>query len=238
MKFLTVSELEEQGLKGSVWVLNTAATSDHELRGNVIVSIPRLNGPGGDPLKIQESWLPFDASSKFPRERLLESSEFRSAINSGLLSIVDAKQAQKILEREGAREERKRLLDSERHVKQAGTARTISDSNVDMYIPNSRGGKDRDDDDQGLKVDVYGEDSEEVNVAKAALAGVEDEDGFKPSFLMFVEKIKGENDIAALNAIRTRSKFTRKELRYIRDELRNHPKATAAVKARIAAFKK
>jgi len=241
MKFLTVSQLEEQGVKGSVWVLNTASTSAaaavsvHGFRGNVIVSIPKLNGNGGDPLIIQESWLPFDASSKFPKERLLESSEFRSAINSGLLSLVDPVQAQKILEREGAREEQQRLLASDRHVRQAGTARTISDSNVDMYVPNSQGGKDKDDED--LRVDVYGQDYEEVNVAKAALAGIEDNDGYKPSFLMFVDKIKAENDISALNAIRTRSKFSRKELRFIRDNLKNHPKAVAAVKSFIAASK-
>lgn len=235
IKSITIADLESQGLRGSVWVLNSAATSQYQLIGEIVINVPKTNGNGADPLKIPHTWLPIDAAARFPRERLLDCAEFRSAVVNGLVTIVSEETATQLLRKDGAKDELKRLQKTDQHVRQAGAARTIADSNVEI----SRADGVKDDDDEGDKVEMYGDDDDD-NVAKQAKAGVEDNDGFKPSFLMFVDKIQTENDIGALNAIRSRAKFTRKEMRHMRDTLNRNdfPKTVKALKARIAAFKK
>jgi hypothetical protein len=238
IKSLTVADIEEQGPRGPVWVLNSAASSKYDITGELIMSIPGVNGGDPQPLKVLETWLPQDAAARFGRERLLQSSEFRTAVQNGVVTIITPDQAKSILAKAGAREEQARIDDLERHVRRAGAARTISQSNVDMFIPDENGRPQREDDDDGtLKVDVFG--PEEDNVAKLAAAGVSDTDeGFKPSFMMFFDKCNNLSDIEALNAMRTRGKFAPKELRYLRDNLKRHPQTTTAIRQRLAALKK
>jgi hypothetical protein len=56
--------------------------------------------------------------------------------------------------------------------------------------------------------------------------------------MMFFDKINNGTDIAALNAVRTRAKFTRKELRHLRDNLRKHPETVRAIKLKLSELKK
>jgi hypothetical protein len=235
IKSISISDLEAQGPRGSVWVLNSAATSQYALVGEIVINIPKTNGAGADPLKIPQTWLPVDAAARFPRERLLDAAEFRSAVVNGLVTIVDEETAAKILRKDGATDELKRLRATDQHVRQAGAARTIADSNVEI----SRADGVKDDEDEGDKVEIYGSNDEDDNLARKAKNGVELNDGHKPSFLMFVDKLKTESDIGALNAIRSRAKFTRKEMRFMRDNLTRgeFPKTIKALKSRIAEFK-
>lgn len=220
IKKLSLSQVESSGLRGSLWLINSAAQSELELSGNILISIPRPNGKV-ERLEIPETWLPMDASTKFPKERLLDSSEFRSAVQSELITLIDEETAQRILSRAGAADERRRLSQEASRVKKAGAARNISDSNVEIIGIDS--------DDENVKKAARAD-----NVAVLAANGVDlDEDGFRPAFKMFVEKIKNQNDITALNAIRTRARFSLKELRYIRDYLPNHPQTVKEVKSMI-----
>jgi hypothetical protein len=241
IKTLTIADLEEQGPRGPVWILNSVATSKLDTSAEIVMAIPGLHGRDADALVIKETWLPQDAAAMFGRERLLQSSQFRTAVASGVLTIITPEAAKEIQARPGAREEQARLDDTERHVRKAGAARTIAQSNVDMYIADEHGRpvKDDDDDDSNdLKVDMYGPD-EVDNVAKLAKAGVEEtDDGFKPSFIMFVDKIRNGTDMAALNAIRTRGKFSRKELRHLRDNLHKHPETVRAIKEKLVELKR
>lgn len=237
IKKLSIADLEDQGPKGSVWVLNSAASSKYDISGELIMSIPSLNGRDADPLKIKETWLPQDVAARFGRERLLQSSEFRTAVDNGVVTIITPEAAKQILSQGGAREEQARLDGLERHVRQAGAAKTISQSNVEMFIPDANGRPIKDDDDNDdLKVEIYGDTD---NVAVLAANGVEDtEEGFKPQFMMFFDKINNGTDVAALNAIRTRGKFSRKELRYMRDTLGHHPETVRALKQKLVELKR
>lgn len=234
IKSITIADLEAQGPRGPVWVLNSAATSQYALVGEIVINIPKTNGAGADPLKIPQTWLPVDAAARFPRERLLDAAEFRSAVVNGLVTIVDEETAARILRKDGATDELGRLRATDQHVRQAGAARTIADSNVEI----SRADGVKDDEDEGDKVEIYGSNDDD-NLARKAKNGVELNDGHKPSFLMFVDKLKTESDIGALNAIRSRAKFTRKEMRFMRDNLSrsDFPKTVKALKSRIAEFK-
>lgn len=231
IKALSVSDLEAIGPRGSVWVLNTASSSEYELHGTIMVSVPKKNGPGDDAMKVPETWLPVDLTSQFPKDRLLESSEFRSAVEKGFLTIISEKQARAILAQDGAKDEKRRLQAAARFIREASAARSIDPKKT--QILNSEGL-----DADAQPADIYGQDSDEgINVAQLAQAGLDDVDGFKPSFLMFFDRLKLARDVEALNAIRTRGKFSKKELRHLRDNLKKHPKTVQAIRDRLKLYK-
>ena len=171
-----------------------------------------------------------DLTTLYPKHRIIESTDFRAALRNGLLTLIDDATANKYLRQEGAAEEQRKLLAEARKRRDAGAARTINQS-TNLEVRNLDTNKVGDEENP---VDVYGG-SEEVSVAKAALAGLENnEEGLSPSFVMFAEKVTSEPDIQALNAIKTRAKFSRRELKYLRDTLNNHPKTVAAVKTKLS----
>jgi len=247
-RFLTLTDIENSGDRGSVWVLNNAHASDvtsHDgsplQSAKILISVPNVNGPGGSPLVIDQTWLPLDAASFFQKNRLLASSDFRKAVSTNLLRLISDEYAAELLEQEGAEEERQRLIHKRRHVAQAGASRKISKELVEVFIPDSNGRPEKENENEDEDVQVYGPDSyEEENTAAiiAASANSVDEDGLRPSFKMFAEKLVSESDITTLNAIRSRAKFTRKEIRYLIDTIKNKPKTLAALKERVSKVKK
>jgi hypothetical protein len=233
MKHLAISDLEESGTLGRVWVRNTAAQSDLGYGGEILLSIPGNAGQQAQALKIYDTWLPQDLTERYPKHRILESTDFRAAVRNGLLTIIDDATAKRIQKEDGAEEEQMRLVSEARKRKEAGAARTINQS-ANLEVRNLDTNKIGDQEEN--PVDTYGG-SEEPNVAKAALAGLDvDENGLSPSFFMFASKMETETDIKALNAIKTRSKFSRRELKYLRDNLKSHPKTVAAVKTKLSAM--
>ena len=232
MKVLSVAQLETLGPLGSVWVRNTGAESLLEINGDILLSIPGNVGQQGQALKVPSTWLPIDLTTNFPKHRILESTDFRAAVRNGLLTIIDEPTAQKILREDGAKEERQRLFAVTQHIKEAGAPRTIADSNVS--ITRTDGFKE----DEENPVSVIGP-NQEITLASQAKAGLEtDENGLTASFVMFADKVATEADIKALNALRTRARFNRRELKYLRDNLKNHPKTVAAVKTKLSAMSK
>lgn len=230
IKGISLSDLDETQ-RGPLWVINTAAQSKWELQGDILVTVPNTNGTRPDKLQIKQTWLPIDIAQLIPRERLLASTEFRSAVLEGLVTVIKREDAEALLRQEGAFEEKQRLNQFEQHVRKSGAARTILDSKVEMT--RTDGIVDEDD----SPVEVFGVEEDELvsnNLARDTKAGIQvDENGLMPSFVMFVNKIKGEADLSALNAIRARAKFSRRELKYMARTLDNHPKTVTQLKARI-----
>ncbi len=233
MKTLTIAQVEDSGERGSVWVLNRASASYIHQGGDVVIGIPKLNGNGGDPLVIPQTWLPTDACATFPRQRVMQSSEFRGAVLKGLLVIIPEDEAEKLYRKDGAAQEQARLNRQRQNVSEASAARTINSKNV--QITRVDGVTDEEDTDaahEGVK--VYGDDD-----ISRVMAGKVDktEDGFDSGFMIFFDRLRENNDMGALNDIRNRARFTRKELRYMAKNLPNHPKCVKAIKDRISEFK-
>lgn len=232
MKHLSIADIEDPSYPSrSLWVLNSGPSSVYELEGTILLSIPGTSGQQqAQALKIPATWLPIDLTMNFPKHRILESTDFRAAVKNELLTLIDDSTAKRILGQDGAKEEQKRLIAEARRIREAGAARKISESNV--TITRADGVKD---DEEENPVEIYGKDDQDVNVARAALKGLDvDENGLTPKFVMFAEKVKTETDIRALNALKTRSRFSRRELKYLRDNLKAHPKTVAAVKTKLA----
>jgi hypothetical protein len=232
IRHLSISDVEDpKYLSNSLWVLNSGPSSPYQLEGTILLSIPGTSGQQqAQALKIPATWLAVDLTMSFPKHRILESTDFRSAVRNELLTIIDDATAKRINNQEGATEERKRLLAEARRIREAGAARTIKDSNATI----TRVDGIKEDEDEN-PVDVYGTDEEDLTVARAALKGLDvDENGLTPKFVMFAQKVVGSTDIHALNALKTRSRFTRREYKYLRDNLKHHPKTVAAIKAKLA----
>ncbi len=232
IKGISLSELDDKN-SGPVWIINSAASSRFQLTGNIVVNIPQPNGIKSDALVVHQTWLPVDISQRFPRKRILEATEFRAAVVNGLITVVSENDAARLLRQEGAAEETQRLTQHEAHVRAAGAARTIADSNVE--ITRTDGVTDEDEN----PVEIFGMDDEPENLGKAAKKGIEtNEDGLLPSFLMFVEKLQSETDLAALNAIRARAKFSRREIKYLAKTLADKPKTIKQLQSRISKYTK
>jgi hypothetical protein len=232
IKKLTLADLDAQAT-GPIWCVNSAAASKYELSGNVVLDIPHTNGAKSDPLVIRQTWLPIDVSARFGRARVLQSTQFRTAVVNGLISLITEDDAQRIMQQEGAREEEKRLLSIENHVKAQGAPKSIADSALEIRGENNEILRD------DVDVEVFGADDgySTVNVAKAAKAGLElDENGLKPSFTMWADRLRDDTDSGALNAIRARAKFTRREVRYLASILQDKPKTSARLAERIARY--
>ena len=229
MKSLTVTDLEQSGPIGAIWVRNTCS-QNYSFTGDILLSIPGNAGQQAQALKVPSTWLPINLTEQFPKHRILESTDFRNAVRHSLLTVISDETANRLLNDPTAADEQRRLRADAQKRKNAGAARIINPENVE--IRRTDGIKDEDED----PVDVYGGD-EDISVAKAALHGLDlDDNGLSPSFIMFAGKASTLPDVSALNSLKTRGRFTRGELKYLRDNLKNHPQTVVAVKERLTAM--
>lgn len=236
MKTITIRDLLGEGVNApvGVWAMNSSGNSELGLVGEVLLQIPKLNGSKSDPLKIDQTWLAQDLTRQIPRAQLLESSEFRHAVEKGLVTLVSEDTAKRINNREGAEAERRRLVATRQQIRKLEAARTIANSKSE--IRRADGTLDEDEVNQGVK--VVGDSANAENVAILAARGLENTaEGFEPSFIMFADKVSKEDDINALNLIRSRGKLSTKELRYLRDKLVDQPKTRKALSSQILARK-
>lgn len=232
IKYLPISHFENQGTKatGPIWCINTATESNLAAQGEVLLAIPKRNGNGQpDLLRIPMTWLPQEITRTIPRLQLLSSTEFRTAVSNQLISLISEDTAHRLLSQSGAKEEQGRLVALAKHIRDAGSARTIADSNT--VIARADGIKDDDDDSGGLnKTVIIDHSEEETNVAVLASQGVEDiEPGITPAFKMWVDKVNTGNDVAAKNEIKGRRSFSKAELGFLHRKLNRKFVATIAM---------
>jgi len=227
---LTLDEVESNDDIRSVWVLNSAQDSKLAMEGELLINVPNAQGRP-ELLRIPQTWLPFNATGRFTKKRLLESTEFRNAVVEELVTLIDEKTAQKINTESGAREEVARLRAKDQMIREAGSVRKISDANVDVVNPNElRGARSNVTD-----VDVVS-DRDTVKAVKAG--AITTKEGMSPNFQAFFERLKLQSDDAALGLVKGKSKLSRRELRHLRDNLHSHPKTVKMIKSRLIELKK
>lgn len=94
VKTTTLAALEKAGDKGRVFVLNRS-TNDEP--GRIVLSIPKLNGNGQDLVRIPHTFVAIDLTEQIPKNQLMQSSDFRKTVNSGLLDLVTEEYAELLL---------------------------------------------------------------------------------------------------------------------------------------------
>ena len=103
---LKFSDLLQQAQHEPIWVMNTTKA---ENRGNVFFTVPNNTGTKEDPVNVFVTWTPICLTEEVTRKQLLDSSQFRRAVNQGLLKLISSEEAQEIMESGGAREEAERV---------------------------------------------------------------------------------------------------------------------------------
>lgn len=208
---ISISDLEQQHERAPIWAVNGSASSEVGAPGEIHVGIPK---PGGgtkvDDLYLPQSWLPVCLTDFIPRRQLLDASEFRNAVNSGLVILISEEYAKVLKSQEGADEEAARLKERSRQIKDSTAARGIQqNSAADVMsideLTNVNSG-----------ATVHGE-KEEVNPLSAG-------------FTMFVTSLGTKSEIEALNLIRGRGQFTKQEIRHMLTELKHKDKVVAFLK--------
>lgn len=106
-KSMSISDLEESGEKGAVWVLNTM-TGD--MQGQLLINVPKKHGNGQDLVRVPKTFIPMDLTDQVSKGQLLESSEFRKTITGGLLKLITPDYAELVLGSDEGREEKRRVL--------------------------------------------------------------------------------------------------------------------------------
>lgn len=207
---ISITALEEGNEKDPIWVLNGSATSAARRAAEVHVGIPKLSGTKVDDLFLPQTWLPIRITDQIPRRQLLEASEFRDAVNAGLLTLISKEKALAIMAEDGAQEERERLSDRAKEIRDTTAARSIQDSGAEIV-------------------------STQELADKQASAEQESRDpnALDPGFTMFVTAIEQLDDIEALNRIRGRSAFTRPEVLHMLKALKSKEKVCKFLKASL-----
>jgi hypothetical protein len=220
MKFLPISYFDKNPKSTKpIWGVNTASESDLGVVGEILLAIPGPNGGTPDRLLIPQTWLPQELTRVIGRKRLLNSVEFRSAVDKKLIGLISEEDAQRLLRQDGAVEEQEKIRARARQIRQAGAARTLADSKTE--VTRADGVAVEEDDDQGGRnKTVIIDPSEQANAAELAASGVEDvEPGISVQFKMWVDRLALSKDVLAKNDIKSRRKFSSAELRFLQREL-------------------
>ena len=207
-KYLTISALEQGEQSKPIWALNGSAESEVGQPGEVHVGIPKINGSKIDDLHLPQTWLPTNLTDQIPRNQLLASSEFRNAVNNRVITLISEDFAADILAQDGVEEERDRLMDMKRAVREATAARSIQQSGADVIS------------------------TSELRDAAEGITQQQDPNELAPGFLMFVQNLESKSDIESLNLIRARQKFTGRELDHLLSQLHDKPKTIAFIRER------
>ncbi len=129
-KFMSIEQLEEVE-KGPVFVIN--ATSG-ELGGNLLFSVPKLNGNGHDLIRVPKTFIPIDLSMQVSRQQLIASSEFRSTVNKGLIKIASREYANMLLQSEDGRAEQLRIQNEMKAARMVVENAVVQEDSEDDYI--------------------------------------------------------------------------------------------------------
>lgn len=219
MKFRPISYFEKNPTSTRpIWGINTASESDIGVIGEIMIAVRGSNGGPPDRLLVPQTWLPQELTRIVGRKRLLDSAEFRSAVDRGLISLITVEDAQRLLRQDGADEEQEKIRERARQIRRAGQARTLADSKTE--VTRSDGVADEDDDTSGRNKTVIIDHNENANVAALAADGVEDaEPGVSMSFKMWADRLTLLKDMQAKNEIKSRRAFKKSELSYLQRSL-------------------
>lgn len=218
MHFLPISNFD-RNLKSTkpIWGINTAAESDLGMVGEILITVPSANGGQPDRLLIQPTWLPQELTRVIQRRRLLAAVEFRQAVERGLIGLVSAEEAQRLLRQDGAAEEQEKIRERAREIRKAGSARTLADSKTEII--RADGVVAEDDDDRGSSgrnKTVIIDSNENSSAAVLAADGIEEhEPGVSVQFKMWADRLALSKDVLAKNDVKSRRKFSSLELRYL-----------------------
>lgn len=126
---MSIYTLEEALDSGRVFVLNRSKP-----KGNILITFIHPGDGSSFNIKISKTWIPIAVSDTVPLKVIADSIDFRSFLNSRMLSLIPREEAEKILKTSDALEEFERL-NTKKH--------TDNEDNEDTeYNENNKNNKD------------------------------------------------------------------------------------------------
>jgi hypothetical protein len=210
----TVDELNEQAA-GPIYVRNTSTTG-RPTGADIFITVYVGNQNRAHVINIPLSWKPFNLTEQAPRAAILGSQHFLRAINSGVLTLLNAEEARTELSTPRAAKETERLSQLQSAVEAA-----IRNPNADEFKLTLEGSED---------------DKEKPENKRVALnASFFDEGAVSTSFKAWVTKTNGMDVDAAINAAQVRGNFSTEELQYFAENT-NHARIRNGLKKRLMAM--
>lgn len=219
MKFRPISFFEKNPKSTRpIWGINIASESDVGMVGEILIAIRNQSG-SYDRLLVPQTWLPQELTRVVGRKRLLESTEFRNAVDKGLIGLITVEDAEKLLRQDGAAEEQEKIRERARQIRKAGQARTLADSKTE--VSRADGVVEEDDEsNSGRNKTVIIDHHENTSVADLAADGVEEaEPGVSMQFKMWSDRLALMKDMQIKNEIKSRRSFKKAELAYLQRSL-------------------
>ena len=218
MKTLTLNDIRHFDSTKSVWALNTTSSSPamrrnknpetgkwKQERADVIINVSSATVHGErETIVIPQSFLPVDLTEYASIRDLLECRAFLKSVREGLITIIDEESADELFNSEGAAEERQRLAEKQQRLRDIGSARGITNTEV---------------------VNVSNPSENETPIGKKAEVRAvtevpeTEEDQFDATFVANVMLWSQMEDLSALNGMKAAGRFSRKELKYILSKL-------------------
>lgn len=102
-----------------VWVLNK---SRGDTRGPILFTCPRKGTNDVNCVRVPDTFIPINVLDHIPKDQLLDSVDFRNALNKGLIVIIDELEAREILSKPGVDQEIDRLNQQQSKINTAHAA--------------------------------------------------------------------------------------------------------------------
>lgn len=194
---ITLREVENQE-KGGIYVLNK--TRDIE-RGRVVFQVPKANGVGSDAVIIPPTFIPLDLTEQVSRKQLLESSEFRKAVNSRRVELISESEYESLMKDPMAGPERDRLYNqSQIHMNSVQALDRIMDRDNTVIDPALSG--------------VAPSNKEEANIPEGGRG--ENSEKVSPAVLHIITALEEDKDeVAAISTLRNLGELEESDYAYV-----------------------
>lgn len=203
MGTLTLRQVEGQE-KGGIFILNRTQGIE---KGRIVFQVPKANGIGSDAVVILKTFIPVDLTEQVSRKQLLESSEFRKAVNSRRLELIDQDEYDRLMKEEGAQDELNRLYnDAQAYMNTVQSLDNIIDRENNVVDPA-----------------ITAHQQKQSRTTESANVGVtEDGEHVNPALLQVVASLEDDKDeTAAISTLRGLGELTEAEYKYV---MKNSPK--------------
>ena len=228
MSTIDVSDIMSGQFTGRLWILNRV---DSVVQGGGDAHVTIMHGGNPADLHIPRTWIPIEATARFPLSSISTSISFIDAVSKGLIQCITQEEASAILKQPGAREELARLQDYMRSQRTAVTTNRKFGSNVSV----SGSSADMADAEEGTKKNASSRVSirtaptdirSSVNVSdflnpdNAQELEADEDVRVTPQFIAWVQKVNASASSAvASNELRRRSSMSTDELSYLAENI-------------------
>ena len=201
---ISLTSLLDEKRSMPLYIINTSDLNNTQPRGELYITI--RNGDRDQIIKIPNTWIPIDLSAYAAREAILNSPEFRQALQRGRMEAINSKVAEEVLATESAQEEKSLLSIKENYTDPDAQASAIERAGLDNPVAQS-------------------------NAARQLATGQGTLEGVQPQVVGLVTR-EGITDRDMVTGLRNLGNMTEKDYHYVMSQINTNemPRVAAFVR--------